>query len=86
MIDGLARGLAEAEAAYGCAIVGGDLSAGPCLVVSVAITGSISTPDPVVRANARPGDRLFVTGLSGARRPDCEGFVRRAPGKEPLPR
>jgi len=39
MIEGLVRGLVEAAAAYECAIVGGDLSSGPCLVVSVAITG-----------------------------------------------
>lgn len=65
MIAGLARGLAEASAAYGCAVVGGDLSAGPCLVVSVAITGSAPPGRAVLRSGARPGDSIFVTGPLG---------------------
>lgn len=66
MIEGLVRGLAEAAAAYACAIVGGDLSSGPCLVVSVAITGTAGDREAVLRCNARPGDTLFVTGPLGA--------------------
>ncbi|MGO9584079.1 MAG: thiamine-phosphate kinase [Acidimicrobiales bacterium] len=65
MIDGLARGLAEASAAYQCAVVGGDLSSGPCLVVSVAITGTSDNRPAILRSNARPGDALFVTGPLG---------------------
>jgi thiamine-monophosphate kinase len=65
MIEGLARGLGEASAAYGCAIVGGDLSAGPCLVVSVAITGLCAQGGAVLRSQARAGDALFVTGPLG---------------------
>ena len=64
-IDGLFRGLGEAAAAYECAIVGGDLSCGPCLVVSVAITGTVGDRRAVLRCNARPGDVLFVTGPLG---------------------
>ena len=66
MIAGLARGLAEASVAYGCAVVGGDLSAGPRLVVSVAITGSAPPGRAVLRSGARPGDSLFVTGPLGS--------------------
>jgi len=65
MIDGLVRGLAAAADAYDCAVVGGDLSAGPCLVVSVAITGTPGARRAVRRAGARPGDLLFVTGPLG---------------------
>jgi len=65
MIDELYEGLAEAAAAYRCDIVGGDLSSGPCLVVSVAITGTTEGRLPVLRSNARPGDALFVTGPLG---------------------
>ena len=64
-IEGLVRGLAQASAAFGCAIVGGDLSAGPCLVVSVAITGTSDDRQAILRANACPGDLLFVTGPLG---------------------
>ena len=65
MIDALTRGLAEAAAAYECAIVGGDLSSGPCLVVSVAVTGTTGGREAILRSNARPGDLLFVTGTLG---------------------
>ena len=65
MVEGLVCGLAEAAAAYECAIVGGDLSSGPCLVVSVAITGTTDDREAVLRSNAHPGDSLFVTGPLG---------------------
>ncbi len=66
MIEGLVRGLAEAAAAYECAVVGGDLSSGPRLVVSVALTGSTGDRGAVLRSGARPGDALFVTGPLGS--------------------
>ncbi len=66
VIEGLVRGLAEAAAAYECAVVGGDLSSGPGLVVSVAITGTAGDREAVLRSNACPGDALFVTGPLGS--------------------
>jgi thiamine-monophosphate kinase len=65
VIDGLVRGLAEASAAYECVVVGGDLSSGPCLVVSVAITGTLAGREPILRSKAQPGDVLYVTGPLG---------------------
>lgn len=64
-VDRLYDGVTAAAAAYRCDIVGGDLSAGERLVVSVAITGSVDG-DPVLRSGARPGDALVVTGPLGA--------------------
>lgn len=67
-LDQVAAGLAAASAACGCVIVGGDLSGGPALMVSVAITGSLRLPTdagPLLRSGAGPGDRLFVTGPLG---------------------
>ncbi len=68
-LDGLAAGVAEASAATGCTVVGGDLSASPVLVVSVTVLGSLPggpTPPVLTRSGARPGDHLFVTGALGA--------------------
>jgi len=61
-------GLLAASAAYGCPVVGGDMTSAPTLVVSVAIAGDAGTanPPPVLRSGARPGDRLFVTGPLGS--------------------
>jgi thiamine-monophosphate kinase len=67
-IDLLYDGLLEASAAYGCPVVGGDLSASQTLVVSVAVVGDAGEahPGPVLRSGARPGDTLFVTGPLGS--------------------
>jgi len=67
-IDLLYDGLLAASQAYGCPVVGGDLTSAPVLVVSVAIAGDAGplVPPPVLRSGARPGDRLFVTGPLGS--------------------
>jgi thiamine-monophosphate kinase len=66
-VDRLADGVAEAADACGCAVVGGDLSGAPVLVVSVTAVGS--TPEdgrPLLRrSGARPGDTVVVTGPVG---------------------
>lgn len=67
-LDSLYEGLEEAMQAFECPIVGGDLSGGPTLVVTVAITGTVDDegPPPVLRSGARPGDSLFVTEPLGS--------------------
>jgi thiamine-monophosphate kinase len=65
-LDALAEGLAEASAAWGCPVVGGDLSSAAEVVVSVAVTGVLEGGrPPVTRAGASPGDVLVVTGPLG---------------------
>jgi thiamine-monophosphate kinase len=66
--DRLGAGLAAAAAETGCVVVGGDLSQAPALVVSTAVLGLLrggSADGPLLRAGARPGDLLFVTGPLG---------------------
>jgi thiamine-monophosphate kinase len=60
------RGLCEAAAAAGCALVGGDVSAieGP-LVVDVCVTGSLPAGRALRRSSGRAGDVLLVTGVLG---------------------
>jgi thiamine-monophosphate kinase len=63
----LYAGLAEASDCWRCPIVGGDLSNGPVVVVSVAVTGSMPEGRaPLLRSGAREGDLVFVTGPLGA--------------------
>jgi thiamine-monophosphate kinase len=50
---------------YAMSVVGGDLSAGPVVVVSVAVTGEVASGKAVTRSGARPGQRLVVTGTLG---------------------
>jgi len=59
-------GLRECAAEHAVAVVGGDTSAGPAVMVSVALTGEVAKGGAVTRAGARPGDRLVVTGWLGA--------------------
>ena len=67
-------GLADASAAFGCPIVGGDLTGGPVLVVTVAITGAVDG-DPVLRSGARAGDAVLVTGPLGGAAADLRAGI-----------
>ena len=61
------EGLLSASRSFGCAVVGGDVSDGSSLVVSIAILGEPSGRGPVLRSGAQVGDRIYVTGeLEGA--------------------
>ena len=63
-LDLLYQGIAQAARHYACPVVGGDLSNGPVVVASVAVTGTVDG-DPVLRSGARPGDSIYVTGELG---------------------
>jgi thiamine-monophosphate kinase len=64
---GVMAGVAEASAAAGCPVVGGDVSGGACVSVAVTVLGTVEPdgPGPVSRAGARPGDAVLVTGACG---------------------
>ncbi|MDH5234731.1 MAG: thiamine-phosphate kinase [Gemmatimonadota bacterium] len=63
-LDGIARGIGAAAARTGTPIVGGDLSGGERLALSITVLGQ--TKHPLTRAGARPGDTLYLTGALGA--------------------
>jgi thiamine-monophosphate kinase len=67
-VERLGDGVAQAAAAAGCTVVGGDLSASTLLVISVTAIGPADDTEIglLTREGARPGDRLFVTGPLGA--------------------
>jgi thiamine-monophosphate kinase len=67
-VDLLYDGIIAASEAYGCPVVGGDLSDAPTLVVAVTVAGDGGgdDPPPVLRSGARPGDALWVTGPLGS--------------------
>jgi len=59
----LATGIREGAAAVLCPIIGGDLSAGKTLSLTITALGSVARP--LSRAGAKPGDRVYVTGSLG---------------------
>lgn len=64
----LGRGLAAAASANGVALIGGDVTRAPALLVAVTVVGHAGTPDELVsRGGANAGDVVAVTGeLGGA--------------------
>jgi len=61
----LYTGISAAAEEMCCPVVGGDLTNGPELTVTVAVTGSCPGR-PVRRSGATPGDVIWVTGPLGA--------------------
>lgn len=59
----IATGIREGASAVLCPIVGGDLSSGKAL--SLTITALGTTARPLARSGARPGQRVYVTGRLG---------------------
>jgi len=64
-VELLYEGVAAAAETFGVAVVGGDLTESPTLVVNVTVTGTCAGY-PVLRSGARPGDGIWVTGPLGA--------------------
>ena len=61
----LADGLREECDRVGVSVVGGDLTAGEAVVVSVTALGSLAGRPPVTRSGARTGDVVAVAGRLG---------------------
>jgi len=83
-VEELYGGMAEAEKAFGCLLVGGDTSGGPTRVLSLTVLGVAPGPGPVTRGGGRPGDDVYVSGTLGdsalgLRLLEAGGVVRTAP-------
>ena len=59
-------GLLAAADRWACPVVGGDLAAGPGLVLTVTALGRLPAgAEPLLRSGARPGDGLYVSAPLG---------------------
>jgi thiamine-monophosphate kinase len=59
-------GMREACDEHALWLVGGDLTRGPVVSVSVSVTGEVAPGRAITRAGARVGDTVVVTGSLGA--------------------
>ncbi|MFQ5882442.1 MAG: thiamine-phosphate kinase [Candidatus Methylomirabilales bacterium] len=64
-VDDLYRGIWKATEAADVAVVGGDLSEAPCLILSLTLIGEGEPERLVRRSGAKIGDRIWVTGPLG---------------------
>ncbi len=65
-LEGLSEGLAEAQSALTCTLLGGDTvrTSGPA-ALSITALGLVPTGRMVHRSGALPGERVYVTGTIG---------------------
>ena len=65
-LSSFAAGLQADAETYGCPLFGGDTDRTPGpLAISIAMFGAVPTGTMVLRAGAKPGDRIMVTGTIG---------------------
>jgi thiamine-monophosphate kinase len=76
-LEALHFGIAEASALTNCPVVGGDLSQGRDVAVTVTVFGECPGRGAVLRSGALDGDELLVTGALGR---GAAGLRRRRDG------
>jgi thiamine-monophosphate kinase len=65
-LDALYDGLLACASEFDCPIVGGDLTDGALIVISIAVVADGGPGEPVLRSGGRAGDRVFLTRGTGA--------------------
>lgn len=63
---GLFQGMLDEATRHSVAIVGGNVSGGPVLAITVALFGRLAGEAMLLRSAAKPGDQIAVTGYLGA--------------------
>ena len=76
----LTDGIGEAAERYHTPIVGGNITRGAKLSLTITVLGAVERPLP--RSGVRPGDTLYVTGELGASGAALDALMR---GADPLP-
>ena len=65
-LSGFAQGLRDDAVQFGCPLFGGDTDRTPGpITISIAMFGSLPEGTMVLRAGAKPGDAVFVSGSIG---------------------
>ncbi|HEY9817514.1 MAG TPA: thiamine-phosphate kinase [Candidatus Obscuribacterales bacterium] len=74
-VEALYQGMAACAAAYGTAIVGGDICRSPVVTLGVTALGQVHPQRVLRRSAAQVGDAIVVTGEHGASRAGLERLL-----------
>jgi len=77
--EGFLRGFLEECASKDAPLVGGDLSRGEKISISVTVCGTVRNGEPLLRSGATPGDEIFLIGESGFSRSGLDWLERTDP-------
>jgi thiamine-monophosphate kinase len=72
-LHGFAKGLFALADTHGCALIGGDTTAGP-LNICITVLGEVPPGQALLRCGAREGDDIYVSGTVGDARLALEVF------------
>jgi thiamine-monophosphate kinase len=72
-LEGFSRGLYALADEHGCALIGGDTTAGP-LNICITVFGHVPTGQAFLRSGAKAGDDIYVSGQPGQARLALEAF------------
>lgn len=78
----LYEGLAECARLYDTVVVGGDITSGPVLSLSISMVGHVHEYGCLKRSGALPGDVIVVTGHFGASAAGLEVLLKCLPARE----
>ncbi len=59
------QGMKVEAAKSGIALVGGDITSGPVVVITITVFGDLAGRPPILRSGARPGDEVALRGRIG---------------------
>ncbi len=80
-LDEIADGIRSAADGSSARILGGDLSGGRDLSLAITVLGNAARP--LLRSGARPGDRVYVTGIFGGPLAALEALLaKKEPSRE----
>src|SRR5450432_678213 len=82
-VDGFLKGLTALAKKFGVTLAGGDTAQSPAgILADIMVLGSAPRGKAILRSGARPGDKIYVTGLLGA---SASGLKHLMEGAEPNP-
>jgi thiamine-monophosphate kinase len=75
-LDALIRGMARAADEFSMALIGGDTSQNPNVVMNITVGGDVAHGHALTRSGARSGDGIYVSGTLGAAQLGLELVLR----------